>query len=965
MPRELGPVDEKVAELAHKFQLATRDQIDKAIRLFPEEPGKDLAEVLVALGGLSVDQAQALREVSTPSSPAATVANAGGVSQTAPIASAGSFPWGLRPADMPSARYSLKEEIGRGGLGRVVEAVDHVFNRTVALKLLVTNVERSILDRFKYEALITGRLDHPHIVAVHDMGVLAGSRDAFFAMKRIHGDDMSKIIKRKSWPQRRLLEAFRDICLAIAYAHSRGVVHRDLKPANVMLGDYGEVFVVDWGLARSMHFEAPGEAIVDGPDATGMEPSRLTLAGSIIGTPQYMSPEQAQGQIEAVDELSDVYSLGAILYQILSGRAPFDGEDARAVIRKVRSEPPVPPSQFATVDAQLEAICLKALEKDPKARFPGARALANEVDAHLEGIRDLEHRSGIAQKHIEDAERLAKEWKSVLEEWRAVRLERERSRESPGYKEGLQALRSGWQLEDKLESHARRGLELFHEADIKIGSALSVLPGHAQARRMRATLYWDKFLLAEEEGDQRGMLGARRVLEAVDDGTYSAQTRGEGTLCVETLAWRCPCLSAGRRMNEGDFAILGHDPTAGKRLATADRERGGTQVHRPRFLKVHGDMCPRVPSAGTEVWLYRNLEIDRVLIPSGEGVDPALNPELAIRRLFPENSFKPRGIPTLLGKTPIRDLRVPVGAGLLVLVAEGREPAAVPFSIGRGERVEISATLFSPGEIPHSGRLVTCPPRRSAALRPQSRLEEESGLDGEFFVERFPVTCREYAEFLNSVAGEAPREAMRRVPRAAESSDFYWQEDGRGRYSVPVEHGVAGDGSGEGRDNWREDWPVIGVSWDDAMAFARWKTEKEGRLWSLLPEALWQRAAQGEDRRPFPWGEKRIAWFSHNLESAQGHQRPEPAGARPFDESPFGIRDMAGNVSEWCLDEVAEVGQGLKLARGGNWSTSHLSVDCTTRLVGRADLVHPTIGFRLCAPACLPIKKRRPVVVGS
>ncbi|MCC6740751.1 MAG: SUMF1/EgtB/PvdO family nonheme iron enzyme [Planctomycetia bacterium] len=943
MARSLPPADRRAAQIALRLGLVSQEQVDEAVARMEWEPDRDLPAILFTRGAVTAEQAGALREF-------ARELESGSATQevqraTVPLGAGASAAWVHPAGEVPSARYSLKDEIGRGGLGRVVEAVDHVFHRTVALKLLVEDADPVLLDRFRFEALITGRLDHPHIVAVHDMGVLAGTRDAFFAMKRIQGEDLAKIIIRRSWPQRRLIEALRDVCLAVAYAHSRGVVHRDLKPANVMLGDYGEVFVVDWGLARSLHFEAPGEATAPGAaeiPGAGPDTPRLTMAGTIIGTPQYMSPEQARGEIDAVDERSDVYGLGAILYQILTGHPPFEGEDARQVLARVEIERPTAPSKFEPVDPQLEAICLRALEKEPRARFASARAMANEVDAYLEGMRDLERRMDLAARHLEEAKRLTRDWKGALDEWRAVRLEREQSRESLRKRQGIDALRAGWHIEDRLDALARRGLELFHEADVKIGAALSVVPGHEEARRMRAANAWEKFLLAEEEGDERGMLGARQALEAADDGTWMPQVRGHGELTVETFAYRCTCLRSGRRVEDGPFPVCGIDAWTGACTP-------GAGPGRPRFLKVHSTACPRAPVPGAEVWMHRHLEADRILVPVGEGIGGSGVPEVALRRLFEGSAFAPQGPGVLLGRTPLRGVRVPMGPGLLVVVAPGFDPVAVPFSVDRGERVETALTLFTAGERPDSARLVTAPPRRSGALRPGRRTEREAGIDGEFFVERLPVTCRDYAAFLNAVAAGAPREALRHAPRGAESSDWYWLEDARGQYAVPT---ATGEGAGMA-DAWREDWPVVGVSWEDAMAYARWRTEREGRLWSLLPERLWQRAAQGEDGRAFPWGDRRIAWFSHNLESAEGRQHPEPVGSRPCDESPFGIRDMAGNVSQWCLDEVPEAGAGLKFARGGNWSASHLSIDCTTRLVGRADLVHPTIGFRLCSPVAV------------
>jgi serine/threonine-protein kinase len=293
-------------------------------------------------------------------------------------------------------RFRVLRFHAKGGLGQVSLALDTELNREVALK----EIQETFADapeyraRFVREAEVTGGLEHPGIVPVYGLGHYADGRP-FYAMRFIKGDNLRNAIDwyhrstfrdegKRFLELRKLLGRFLDVCNAIAYAHSRGVLHRDLKPGNIMLGAYGETLVVDWGLAKSVN-EADSQATAPEqplrPSASDATPP--TEMGRRLGTPAYMSPEQARGQWDRVGTASDVYSLGATLYNLLTGQAPFSGS-TEAIMSKLERGEFAPPRRLnPNVPPPLEAICLKAMARRPEDRYPSARALADDVEQWL------------------------------------------------------------------------------------------------------------------------------------------------------------------------------------------------------------------------------------------------------------------------------------------------------------------------------------------------------------------------------------------------------------------------------------------------------------------------------------------------------------------------------------------------------------------------------------------------------
>jgi serine/threonine protein kinase/Leucine-rich repeat (LRR) protein len=293
--------------------------------------------------------------------------------------------------------YEVSEEIARGGMGAILRAVDRDMRREVAVKFLLNQADDRKKARFLEEAQITGQLEHPNIVPIHQVGVSDDGR-CFFSMKMVRGRSLSEMLKdpKSDCTLGRLLNIFVGICNGLAFAHSHHVIHRDLKPANVMVGDFGEVYVMDWGLAKVRGSTSDADAgFTDETSAAQVQTdhSDVTQDGAIVGTVAYMPPEQANGDVAAVDERSDIYSLGAILYEIMTRTPPVGrGGDRLAVLFRVVEGEIEAPAQRAPERArqgwtppELAAVALKALSKDPADRYQTVEALQRDVQLFLEG----------------------------------------------------------------------------------------------------------------------------------------------------------------------------------------------------------------------------------------------------------------------------------------------------------------------------------------------------------------------------------------------------------------------------------------------------------------------------------------------------------------------------------------------------------------------------------------------------
>ena len=271
------------------------------------------------------------------------------------------------PMQMDFGDYELLEEIGRGGQGVVYRARQKSLNRTVALKVIGLGQWSSTphLRRFRRDAEAAASLEHPQIVPIYEIGERDGS--CYFSMKFVEGGQLDEVVKREPMSTQRAAELLVKIARTVQFAHEHGILHRDIKPGNILLDRHGEPHLTDFGLARLIEQE-----------------STVTNSLDVLGTPSYMAPEQAAGRAKELTAAVDVYSLGAVFYQMLTGEPPFAGGTTYETIRMVlESEPRNPRVRNPKVDVDLATICLKCLEKDPPRRYATALALAEDLERWL------------------------------------------------------------------------------------------------------------------------------------------------------------------------------------------------------------------------------------------------------------------------------------------------------------------------------------------------------------------------------------------------------------------------------------------------------------------------------------------------------------------------------------------------------------------------------------------------------
>ncbi len=744
-------------------------------------------------------------------------------------------------------RYKLMAPLGTGGLGRVWQAMDKRLGRDVALKTLRPGLPRTkeTEERFLREAKAAAKMEHPNIVPVHDIGRLPDG-ELYFSMKKVGGRSLKDVLARlfrgdeemeEQFGFIRLLTLFGQVCLAIDYAHANGVIHRDLKPENIMIGDYGETMVMDWGLAKEM-VEPRGVMLVEPDDPLA------TRQGYVSGTPPYMAPEQAAGQVNLIDARADVYGLGATLYEILTFHPPFEGKEPQEILKRVITEQAEAPSKRARrrrVPEELDRICLKAIAKRREERYPTARALFEDIESYLEGTKERRLLKKRAERTAQEGGAIAQLYLDQLSRLRE--LDDRIRRLLKIRKDGL------WDVEVERQNQQITVDRAFSRAMDKLQEALGYDPHQGLARHWLADIYHYRFEDAKQTRNKKEMAYNRQRVEEYDsEKRYAPLLYGTGTVNL-----------------------------------TSDQ---------PVNLKV-----------------FRVLEKGDRLV---------------------------RDAPTEVGPAPISGLSLQRGNYELVIEGEGLVGARFPLALEAGETAGLHVNLPRFETFPEDFCFIPGGPYLKGGDGESFGYLKGRVVDVSCFaLARFPVTMGEYFQFLRETqrTGFTHDGYVARAPRLRPDTGFlFGKHPDAARGYDPL-------------------WPVFGVSWDDAQAYCAWHSSVFFPV-RLPTDDEWEKAARGGDGRVYPWGNGIKHHYCHMREHKPGIG-PMAVGALATDLSPYGVRDMAGGVREWCADWFNPSAQE-RLCRGGSWLDGQIMSRAASRIGMRQDRVKTNLGFRLATDVYKP-----------
>ena len=727
--------------------------------------------------------------------------------------------------DPEEPRYLITEELGSGGAGRVVMARDAIIGRTVALKTLKDDDASTpgLAERFINEARVTAQLEHPNVVPVYDMGTLPDGQP-YYTMRVVKPQSLQDVLARddlrQQWTLVRLVGAFVQISRALAYAHRRGMLHRDIKPENILLGDFGEVYLADWGNAKQI-----GANTSDGPlHFSGSTPHVESEPSGLSSTPGYISPEQIRGDRARIDRRSDLFALGVVLYEILTGEHPFDAPTLLGVILATQTRTPRPPREIVpNCPLLLEDLCLQMLAKDPTERPETADRVVAEAEAFLEGAKERARRR-------EEARRLCELAKVPVAQARTLAREREQLVADARHKlqdvkgfEPVERKRPGWALEDRAVQVERDQAAAIAAAIDLYTKALGYDAELVDARSGLADLYWSRAIEAEQERRPALQVYYEALVSEYDVGRYAALIKADGAVSVDS----------------------------------------------------------GVP--GAVVMAYRFTERDRVLVP---------------------------GEQRYLGRTPLREARLPPGSYLLVLKHPRFRDVRAPIVVGRGQHLHAEINLYTEAEIGADfvyvpgGSFIAGGDSQAPSSLPRMTVDM-----GDFAIARFPITFRDYCTYLDHLQATDPAQARKRAPHDLRGSEGYLARlESSGKWEPCSELIIEGDALSMFPNEEGHYWnvPVILIDWFDAVAYCVWRSSVEGKTIRLPTELEWEKAARGADGRVHPWGDHFDPTFCLMRASRPFLPQAEPVGTFPTDASPYGARDMAGGMREWMGDVHGE-----------------------------------------------------------
>ncbi len=756
------------------------------------------------------------------------------------------------------ARYQLERRLGQGGMGVVFQA-RHIFLKTShAIKVILPDLvgnDPMLVTRFRQEALAAAAIRHPNIIAVTDFGVVRGTMP-FLVMEFVNGNSLQDLLaEEKVMPPERALEIACAIGAGVGAAHRQGIVHRDLKPLNIMIQKGQPVAeglkILDFGLAKIKSSELLGSFV-------------QAKTSGMMGSPFYMAPEQWSD--DEPDARADIYSLGIILYQMLSGDVPFKGTSIPSIMKKhLTLPPPSFKSAGVEISARLEAVVRHALEKEISARTAS-------VEDFLQELRAAVAAGGAPELGGETFACLPDETMYAP---------------APTTTEGVTsstALR-GVSSSPSLTAEQLEQLEISRAAQEREQQEKERLATEARAREA------EERRKAEEERERQRLEQEERIKKEREEREERERQQREQMERVE------------RQAKELEERLA--------RLATSMPPVAQTAVE-------SASMPPMMPLPTTAPGVGAASVHPNIARPSiGDNSFPGTNAAATVYESFPPAAAttipptKKRTPLFLIGGLVLLVLLIGGGIGLFLLLGSKAtvtpDPSPGPDPnppVINKLQVEIPGGTFQMG--------------RNAGP-PQERPEHTVTVK-DFFMDRTEVTNSEYADFVQETGHEAPPDWVRGKPLAGQ-----------------------------------EQWPVANVSGEDALAFADWRSKRDGVVYRLPDEEEWEYAARnGGEFQSFPWGNS----FDEKLAVVKG-ATPKPVGSKPEGQNKWGVMDLIGNVSEWTSSK-ASIYSGLQIPaenrdwlvlRGGSYASDpndpQIPVSATYRDWFKPSLRHPTFGFRL------------------
>jgi serine/threonine protein kinase/formylglycine-generating enzyme required for sulfatase activity len=762
-------------------------------------------------------------------------------------------------------RFSGVKTIGLGGIGSVLSGHESSLKRDIAIKILrpAYRSKKKFLNRFIREARATAQIEHPNIVPVHELGVM-DELGVYFTMKKVEGENLRTIIYKinegrpeyiTKFTRNRLLEIFLAACNGVAFAHSKGIIHRDLKPANIMIGDFGEVLVMDWGLVKYIGDERLSDEDqkinleTNIADLGVMDDSMITLDGSISGTPAFMAPEQAGGKINEIDECSDLYSLGAILYTILTLKSsPFDeklttNEVLSHVVNNYFS-PPRKRSPKLKIPKELEAVCLKAMRLHKTERYASVNSLIRDVRNFMENYPVEAYPVPLTSRLVKLCRR-----RPLIPSVLVVSIFTFLTAMAMYY----------------IESNTRT-LTYLKLADYNInqGNAYLVRAKNTYLNIHSGTIQAENAIHPERKYKLREEL---TKLEAEFNNQYDLAI--EYISRIEALGLKHEQITSSLARiyrNRLEFSILTGNYNETRKLIEMLRLRRRKAFY--DIIENDSQLCESVKMIiQSEGKLSVNSTPSDVRV-TGYRVDNF-------------HDFDPINYENIFSaQTPLENKKLANGSYILIFKKPELPEIRYPLQIVRGKIEKID--VFIPAMIPNGTAYIPAGTISLDAQIGESQLSSNKVFIPGFFIKKHKVSFGEYLLFWKSLASQSDRRKF--------MGKFVSESEDRSFMNLWDKEGLL-------REPFKPDMPVIGITGQAAKAYCTWFSEKTKMDCQLPSSYEWERAALGvADRKTEP-----------SAESARGladAKQLSPKAAQEIEQTPseisvFGIFDMVSAVGEF------------------------------------------------------------------